>query len=61
MSSSTLGVIALTGWDSFTLSSVEMAPCGFPLVVSRLQGLIETADDGGTGYLFDMDDHNALA
>jgi len=41
-----LGVIASTGWDSFTMSSIEMASTGLPLVVSNLQGLVETIDNG---------------
>lgn len=54
------GVIASTGWDSFTMSSVEMAASGLPLVVSNLQGLAETVVDGKTGYLFRPGDHQDL-
>ena len=56
-----LGAIASTGWDSFTMSSLEIAACGVPLVVSRLPGLDETVDDGVTGFTFDVGDHQALA
>ncbi len=56
-----LGSIASTGWDSYTLSSVEMASCGLPLVVSNLQGLAETVDPGRTGMLFPAGDSVALA
>lgn len=56
-----VGAIASTGWDSFTMSSLEMAACGLPLVVSRLQGLEETVDDGQTGFTFPVGDHEALA
>jgi glycosyltransferase involved in cell wall biosynthesis len=47
-----LGVIASTGWDSLTYSAIEMAASGLPIVVSRLQGLVETVEDGKTGFLF---------
>ena len=50
--SADIGVIASTGWDSFTMSSVEMASCGLPLVVSSLQGLKETVVEEETGFLF---------
>ncbi|HEY5604580.1 MAG TPA: glycosyltransferase family 4 protein [Gammaproteobacteria bacterium] len=56
-----VGTIASTGWDSFTMSSIEMASTGLPLIVSRLQGLVETIEEGKTGFLFDPGDHNALA
>jgi glycosyltransferase involved in cell wall biosynthesis len=56
-----VGAIASTGWDSFTMSSLEIAACGVPLVVSRLPGLDETVDDGSTGYTFPVGDHSALA
>ncbi len=46
------GCIASTGWDSFTMSSLEMASCGLPLLVSELQGLVETVEHGKTGYHF---------
>ena len=48
-----LGVIASTGWDSFPMSSLEMAACGLPLVVSALEGLVETIEDRSTGFLFE--------
>lgn len=47
-----IGVIASTGWDSLTYSAIEMAASGLPIVVSRLQGLVETVEDGRTGFLF---------
>jgi glycosyltransferase involved in cell wall biosynthesis len=53
--------IASTGWDSFTMSAVETAASGVPLVASRLQGLAETLVEGVTGYLFPPGDHSALA
>jgi glycosyltransferase involved in cell wall biosynthesis len=61
MASSYLGVIASTGWDSFTMSSIEMAASGLPLVVSDLQGLSETVDPSRTGYTFEPGNHIALA
>ena len=56
-----LGVIASTGWDSFTMSSIEMAASGLPLIVSSLQGLRETIVDGETGFLFRPGDPFDLA
>jgi glycosyltransferase involved in cell wall biosynthesis len=56
-----LGAIASTGWDSFTMSSLEIASCGLPLLVSRLQGLAETVEEGITGYTFTPGDHAELA
>ncbi|MDN3638506.1 glycosyltransferase family 4 protein [Simiduia curdlanivorans] len=47
-----IGVVASTGWDSFPMSTLEMAGCGLPIIVSRLQGLIETVDDHVTGLTF---------
>jgi len=61
MQSSAIGTIASTGWDSFPRSAVEMAACGLPLVVSRLQGLVETVEEGVTGYTFSPRDFNELA
>lgn len=55
------GVIASTGWDSFTVSSLEMASCGLPLIVSNLQGLPESIDADVTGFLFNTGDHLDLA
>jgi glycosyltransferase involved in cell wall biosynthesis len=55
------GAIASTGWDSFTVSSVEMMASGLPLLVSDLQGLSETVEHGASGYLFPPGDHRALA
>lgn len=61
LASSYLGTIASTGWDSFTMSSLEMAAAGLPLLVSDLQGLQETIEPGVTGYPFPPGDHAALA
>lgn len=47
-----LGAIGSTGWDSFTMSSLEIAACGVPLLVSRLPGLDETVEEGVTGFTF---------
>ena len=55
------GIIASTGWDSHTLSAVEMAACGLPLLVSDLVGLKEAVVEGKTGYLFTVGDHLELA
>jgi glycosyltransferase involved in cell wall biosynthesis len=50
--SSYMGVIASTGWDSMTMSSVEMQTSGLPLIVSRLQGLPESIEEAHTGFTF---------
>lgn len=56
-----IGCIASTGWDSFTMSALEMASSGLPLLVSDLQGLRETVTDGETGFLFKASDHLDLS
>ncbi|MEO0438442.1 MAG: glycosyltransferase family 4 protein [Pseudomonadota bacterium] len=61
MQNATLGTIASTGWDSFTMSSIEMMACGLPIIVSDLPGLRETVCHGETGYTFEAGDQRALA
>lgn len=61
MRCSSIGTIASSGWDSFTMSAVEMASSGLPLVVSDLQGLAETVEDGVSGLLFRPGDAHHLA
>ncbi|MEJ2044629.1 MAG: glycosyltransferase family 4 protein [Reinekea sp.] len=61
MRSSHLGVIASTGWDSFTRSSVEMLSSGLPLIVSNLGGLAETTIHDRTGWLIEPGDFEALS
>jgi glycosyltransferase involved in cell wall biosynthesis len=56
-----VGVIASTGWDSFPMSSLEMASSGLPLVASKLQGIVEGIENGKTGYLIEPGDHVGLA
>lgn len=55
------GIIASTGWDSFTFSSMEMAAARVPLLVSDLLGLNEAIVDQQTGLLFTPGDHLQLA
>jgi glycosyltransferase involved in cell wall biosynthesis len=55
------GMIASTGWDSFTFSAVEMAACGIPVIASDLQGLSEAVLDGKTGLLFQAGQPGKLA
>lgn len=55
------GVIPTTGWESLTLTAIEMAACGLPVVASRLDGLVEAVVDGKTGILFGTGDPEALA
>lgn len=61
MRSSFIGVIASTGWDSFTMSSVEMMASGLPLIVSNLQGLAETIEDNKNGFHIEPGDYQDLA
>lgn len=61
MASCYVGVIPSTGWESFTMSSVEMASSGLPLIVSELQGAKETIQPGVTGILFSPGDYMDLA
>lgn len=55
------GIIPSSGWDSFTLSSVEMAATGLPIIASRLQGLAEAVLHERTGLLFEPGNPVALA
>ena len=55
------GVLPSSGWDSFTLSSVEMAATGLPIVASHLQGLAEAVQHEHTGLLFEPGSSLALA
>ena len=55
------GLIGSTGWDSFTMSSLEMAASGLPLLVSDLPGLNETVQKGKTGFVFPPGDFCRLA
>jgi glycosyltransferase involved in cell wall biosynthesis len=61
LQSASIGVIASTGWDSFTVSSLEIAATAVPLVVSKLLGLEETVLHNETGLHFPPGDHVALA
>jgi glycosyltransferase involved in cell wall biosynthesis len=61
MQSAAVGVIASTGWDSFTRSAVEMSATGLPLLVSRLQGLQETIEEGETGFSFSPGEEEQLS
>jgi glycosyltransferase involved in cell wall biosynthesis len=55
------GVIPSTGWDSFTRSSMEMAACGLPIIVSDTGGLPETIEDQRTGIVYPAGDVEKLA
>ncbi|WP_394168170.1 glycosyltransferase family 4 protein [Saccharospirillum alexandrii] len=61
MQSSFLGAIASTGWDSFTMSSVEMLSSGLPIIVSELQGLKETIEPGICGEYIEPGKASQLA
>jgi len=55
------GIIASTGWDSLTKSSIEMQASGLPLLLSDLRGLREAIDNQATGLLFPVGNADALA
>lgn len=56
-----LGVIASTGWDSFTMSAVELSASGVPLIVSDLPGLREAVEPDRTGVRVRPGDVTQLA
>lgn len=60
LKSCTAGMIASTEWDSFPMSSLEMAATELPLLVSDLSGLNE-AVTSATGLTFPVGDHHAAA
>ncbi|MCW8193289.1 glycosyltransferase family 4 protein [Proteobacteria bacterium 005FR1] len=60
LKSCSVGLIASTGWDSFPMSSIEMAATGLPLVVSDLPGLREAVRPE-TGFHYPVGDHLAAA
>ena len=55
------GVVPSSGWDSFPRTSLELAACGLPVIVSRLGGLPEAIVEGKTGLLFDPGNAKQLA
>lgn len=60
LKSCAVGMIASTGWDSFPMSSLEMAATELPLLVSDLSGLKETITDK-TGLSFTVSDYREAA
>lgn len=60
LKSCSIGMIASTVWDSFPMSSIEMAATGLPLVVSDLDGLREAVTPE-TGFLYPVGNHEAAA
>lgn len=60
LKSCSMGMIASTVWDSFPMSSIEMAATGLPLVVSDLDGLRESVTPE-TGFRYPVGDHVAAA
>lgn len=56
-----MGMIASTGWDSYPMSSVEMAATALPIIVSDIPGLRETITINETGFLFPAGNHIAAA
>ncbi|MEX0623693.1 glycosyltransferase [Saccharospirillum sp.] len=60
LKSCSVGMIASTEWDSFPMSSLEMASTALPLVVSDLPGLNEAITED-TGLKFTTNDYVAAA
>lgn len=60
LKSCSVGMIASTEWDSFPMSTLEMAATELPLLVSDLPGLNEAVTDG-TGLTFPVADNVAAA
>ncbi len=60
LKSCAMGMIASTEWDSFPMSSLEMAATGLPLLVSALPGLDEAVTPE-TGKTFPVGDYNTSA
>ena len=60
LKSCAMGMIASTEWDSFPMSSLEMAATGLPLLVSALPGLDEAVTPA-TGKTFPVGDYNVAA
>lgn len=60
LKSCTVGMIASTEWDSFPMSSLEMAATELPLLVSDLSGLNEALTPQ-TGRTFPVNDHYTAA
>ncbi|MDK9557676.1 glycosyltransferase family 4 protein [Marinobacter sp. M216] len=60
LKSCSVGMIASVEWDSFPMSSLEMAATELPLLVSDLPGLNE-AVASDTGRKFPVNDHVAAA
>ncbi|WP_228739437.1 glycosyltransferase family 4 protein [Marinobacter arenosus] len=60
LKSCSVGMIASVEWDSFPMSSLEMAATELPLLVSDLPGLNEAITDD-TGRKFPVNDHVAAA
>lgn len=60
LKSCALGMIASTEWDSFPMSSLEMAATGLPIMVSALPGLDEAVTPE-TGRTFPVGNYNIAA
>lgn len=54
------GVIASSGWDSLTCSSLEMQASGLPLIASNLPGLREAVAPELSSFLFTPGDASEL-
>lgn len=54
------GIIASTGWDSLTCSSIEMQASGLPVLLSNLPGLREAIKNGASGIHFERGNSSDL-
>jgi len=54
------GIIASTGWDSLTCSSIEMQASGLPVILSSLPGLREAIEHNVSGLHFEPGNMSAL-
>jgi glycosyltransferase involved in cell wall biosynthesis len=61
MAASDIGVIPTKGWESFTVSVLEFAASGIPVVATRTGGLPEAVADGQTGLIAEPGDPGDLA
>ncbi|MFA6222143.1 MAG: glycosyltransferase [Desulfomonilaceae bacterium] len=48
-------------FEGFGIVTIEAAAAGLPVVGSRVAGLVEAVEDGQTGLLFEVHDHDGMA
>jgi glycosyltransferase involved in cell wall biosynthesis len=55
-----MGIIPSRGWEAFPLVVLEMQAAGLPIVATRLPGLKDLIDEGGTGLLVPSENPDTL-